>query len=124
MARRVLDRKKLRAEATAAAKKSADKETTGLKKSRKAKAEEPAPNGKPAVVKVRKVRAKKIKIPPRMRVRWCIYDGGMKAVALFDYNQLPAAKSRLAELLEKKPSYFMQLFKELLPLPDPELVAS
>jgi len=123
MARRVLDRKKLRAEATVAAKKSADKEVV-LKKSRKAKAEDPAPNGKLAVVKVRKVRAKKIKIPPRMRVRWCIYDGGMKAVALFDYNQLAAAKTKLAELLEKKPSYFMQLFKEQLPLPDPELVAS
>lgn len=118
MARRVLDRKKLRDEASAA-------ESRGEKAAPKVKAKRAAkvvdPNA-PVVAKVKKVRAKKVKVPPRMRVRWAIYDGGMKAVALFDYNQLTAAKAKLAEFLEKKPSYFMQLFKELLPVAEAEVV--
>ncbi len=123
MARRVLDRKKLRAEATAVATLPAA-ELLKAKKSRKGKVGDTVSLAGAGAAKTRKVRAKKVKVPPRMRVRWCIYDGSMKAVALFEYNQVLAAKTRLAELLEKKPSYFMQLFKELLPLPDPELVTS
>jgi hypothetical protein len=70
------------------------------------------------VVKVKKVRAKKL--PPRMRVRWCVYDGMMKPVALFDYNKKAEAQASLKQFLEKKPTYFMQLVKELLPVPPEE----
>lgn len=119
MARRVLDRKKLRAKATESKAK-----TQPLVKVKKTKKEKIAKASKTAEVKVRKVRAKKVKIPPRMRVRWCIYDGGMKPVALFDYNQLPAAKAKLAEYLEKKPNYFLQLYKELLPVEEDATTAN
>jgi hypothetical protein len=65
--------------------------------------------------KVRKPRAKKA--PPRMRVRWCVYDGMMKPVAMFDYNQRKEAEASLAQYLLKKPTYFLQPVKELMPLP-------
>lgn len=120
MARRILDRKKLRAAADAETNKGKEKNVRKVKdvEPKADKAVKAAKTAKAAPV--RKVRAKKVKIPPRMRVRWCIYDGGMKPVALFDYNQLPAAKAKLAEYLEKKPSYFLQLVKESFPVPDAE----
>lgn len=120
MARRVLDRRKLRAESESA-------EALGVKatpatKTRKAKVKDQADGT--AVPKEKKARVKKTKLPPRMRVRWCIYDAAMKPVAMFDYNQRPAAQARLAEYLEKKPNYFLQLHKELLPIPEDALGAS
>jgi hypothetical protein len=74
----------------------------------------------PGAPKVKKARAKKL--PPRMRVRWCVYDAMMKPVALFDYNRKAEAQASLAAYLEKKPNYFLQLVKELLPLPTEEVV--
>jgi hypothetical protein len=121
MARRILDRKKLRAEATAA-EAIGTEESPKKAKSKKAKMIDPLSPGSALVTKVKKVRVKKVKLPPRMRVRWCIYDGGMKPIVLFEYNQLPAAKLKLVELLEKKPSYFLQLFKDLLPMAELEVV--
>lgn len=120
MARRVLDRRKLRAESETVQALEAKEKPVG--KTKKVKAEVLV-DGVP-VVKVKKVRVKKVKLPPRMRVRWCIYDAAMKPVALFDYNQRPAAQARLAEYLEKKPNYFLQLHKELLPIPEEALGSS
>jgi hypothetical protein len=63
-----------------------------------------------AAAKVRNPR--RPKASPRMRALWCIYDGGMKEVALFDYNQRTAAEERLAVLLGKhKGVYFLQIVK-------------
>src|SRR5262249_20999987 len=70
----------------------------------------------PAAPKVRTPRAKKP--PPRMRARWGVFDGAMKQVAIFDYNQRAAADDKLAELLaKKKGSRFLQIVKE--PLAEP-----
>jgi hypothetical protein len=69
---------------------------------------------KSAVAKVRSPR--KPKVPPRMRALWCIYDGGMKEIALFDYNQRAAAEAKLAVLLNKpKGVYFLQIVKQPMP---------
>ena len=66
---------------------------------------------KSAGAKVRKPR--KPKMPPRMRAMWCIYDGGMKEIAFFEYNQRAAAEARLAVLLGKpKGVYFLQIVKQ------------
>jgi len=74
--------------------------------------------GKSAVTTVRKPR--KPKVPPRMRAMWCIYDGGMKEIALFDYKQRAAAEAKLAVLLGKpKGVYFLQIVKQ--PMPAAEL---
>ena len=79
------------------------------KRSRPAKAEAPA-------AKARKPR--KPKVAPRMRVRWGVFDGSMKQVAIFDYNQRAAADEKAAELAAKKNSvFFLQMVKDLMPEP-------
>jgi hypothetical protein len=71
--------------------------------------------------KVRKPR--KPKTPPRMRALWCVYDGGMKEVALFDYNQRAAAEAKLAALLDThKGVYFLQIVKQPMPAAEPVAV--
>lgn len=61
-------------------------------------------------------RPRKAKMPPRMRALWCVYDGGMKEIALFDYNQRSAAEAKLAALQDKhKGPYFLQIVKQPMP---------
>jgi hypothetical protein len=53
-----------------------------------------------------------------MRVRWGVFDGSMKQVAIFDYNQRAAADEKAAELAAKKNSaFFLQMVKE--PMQEP-----
>src|SRR5207244_13052793 len=64
---------------------------------------------------------RKVKAPVRMRARWCLFDAGMKQVAIFDYNQRAAADEKLADLLaKKKGSHFLQIVKD--PMPEPAAV--
>jgi hypothetical protein len=80
----------------------------------KAKAKGAAPRAK---------KPRKSKAPPRLRARWGIFDSSMKQVAIFDYNQREAADAKLADLLAtKKGTHFLQMVKELLAEPEPELV--
>jgi hypothetical protein len=59
------------------------------------------------------------KAPARLRARWGVFDGAMKQVAVFDYNQRAAAEEKLAHLIEnKKGVHFLQIVKE--PMPEPE----
>jgi hypothetical protein len=83
-----------------------------------------APPGKkgkakaPAAPRARKPRAPKV--PPRLRARWGVFDGGMKQVAIFDYNQRAAADAKLADLTaRKKGAHFLQIVKDLMPEPVP-----
>ena len=39
----------------------------------------------------------------------------MRQVAVFDYNQRAAADEKLAELIVKKGSYFLQIVKDTMP---------
>jgi hypothetical protein len=87
-----------------------------------------APAGKKAGAKGRaapagkKVRAKKV--PPRLRARWGVFDGSMKQVAIFDYDQRAAADEKLAALLAKnKGIHFLQIVKEPMPAPAPAAAA-
>ena len=111
MAGRILNRRELREHADQAERREAAAPA----------AEEAAPvkgrkTRKPAAPRVKKPRAKKA--PPRMRARWAVYDGGMKPVAVFDYNQRAAADQKLADLLgRQKGLYFLQIVKE--PMPEP-----
>jgi hypothetical protein len=59
---------------------------------------------------------RKVKASPRMRACWGVFDGGMKEVAIFDYNQRAAAEEKLAALLGKqKGVYFLQIVKQPMP---------
>lgn len=61
-------------------------------------------------------RPRKSKLPPRMRALWCVYDGSMKEVALFEYNQRAAADEKLSALQDKhKRAYFLQIVKQPMP---------
>jgi hypothetical protein len=68
-----------------------------------------------AAPKVKKARTKKA--PPRLRARWGVFDGSMKQLAIFDYNQRAAADEKVADVLAKKKGLcFLQIVKE--PMPD------
>jgi len=113
MASRTLNRRKLREQADQA------EQSAGA-------APDAAPAAAPAVKKARKAAAPKKprakKAPPRMRARWGVFDGAMKQVAIFDYNERTAADAKMADLREKKKgSFFLQIVKE--PMPEPEPVA-
>src|SRR4051794_38277364 len=62
----------------------------------------------PAAPRARKPRAPKV--PPRLRARWGVFDGGMRQVAIFDYNQRAAADAKLADLTaRRKGTHFLQI---------------
>lgn len=129
MARRTLDRRRLREDADAVASTEGatsdeaevesgddgdeDEEAKPKKKPAKAKVKKA-----PAVPRVRKPRAKK---PPPIRfARWGVFDGTMKQVAIFDFKQRPAADAKLADLIaNRKGQFFLQLVKEAAPAPEP-----
>jgi hypothetical protein len=72
----------------------------------------------PAAPRAKRARAKKA--PPRMRARWGVFDGGMKQVAVFDYNQRTAAEAKVADLHSRnKGTHFLQIVKDEMPEPEP-----
>jgi hypothetical protein len=76
------------------------------------------PRKAPAARKPSTRKPRAAKADARMQVRWCIYDGGMKQIALFAYNQRAAAEARLAELQARsKVVHFLRLFKDAIPQP-------
>src|SRR4051794_26034592 len=113
MAKRVLNRRQLRAEADQAARTEAP---AGAEESPPAKPGKAAKAAKPPA-RAKKPRAKKE--PSRLRARWGVFDNSMKRVAVFDYNQRAAADLKLAELNTRKSGhYFMQVVKEPIPEAD------
>src|SRR3954454_17321224 len=115
MAGRILNRRELRKQADAAEQPAAAALDTTLevvppKKKARTKA--------PAAPKVKKPRAKKA--PPRMRARWGVFDGGMKQIAVFDYNQRAAAEAKVADLHSRSRGVpFFQIGKEEMPEAEP-----
>lgn len=115
MAGRILDRRGLRKQTDQAER--AEASTSGLdatvaspKVAGRRKVGAPSPVRKP----------RKPKAPPRMRALWCVYDGGMKEMARFDYNQRAAAEAKLAALLGRhKGMYFLQIVKQPMPAAEP-----
>jgi len=119
MASRILNRRELRMQAD-----QAEQPATGVSDPAAAVAlpQGVAKRKSGVVAKVRKPR--KPKAPPRMRAFWCVYNGSMKEVALFDYNQRAAAEAKLAAMLEKKKGmYFLQIVKQPMPAAEPGAVS-
>jgi hypothetical protein len=55
----------------------------------------------------------------RVCARWGVFDGAMKLVETFDYNQRPLADQRAAELNDARKNgttYFVQIVKEAMPV--------
>lgn len=99
MARKVLNRKELRAEAEAA-----ESEAKSKKK------KEPA--GEPKVK--RKSRSKSAK-EVRLKAFWGVFNQSMKRIALFEYSQRKQADKKAAELTtSQKTPHFVQPVKEVI----------
>jgi hypothetical protein len=109
MAGRTLNRRKLREQAGQTPRQEApDADPAGATVKKKGKARQPA------APRAKKSRAKKA--APRLRARWGVFDGGMKQVAVFDYNQRAAAEEKVAALVSRnKGPYFLQIVKEAMP---------
>jgi hypothetical protein len=118
MAGRILNRRELRQQADQAEQQAASAEPDGTATAvpaKKGKAKAKAA----AVPKVKKPRIKK-KAVVRLCARWGVFDGSMKQVAIFDYNQRAAADQKVADLIAKKNAvHFLQMVKEPMPEPEP-----
>lgn len=111
MARKVVNRKELRAEAEAAEarKKDTGEPAEGEAKGKKAKAK----GEKKAPVK-RKSRAKSQE-PERRKLFWGVFNQSLKRVALFDFTQEKAARAKATELSASgKSPHFVQKVKETI----------
>jgi hypothetical protein len=114
MAKRTLNRRQLRREADDA------ERAEPLPAAVAPAEEEPAEEKVKAPAKPKPKRPSKKKAPARMRARWGVFDGGMKRVAVFDYNQRGAADAKVSSLNAAKPGqFFLQIVKEPMPEPEP-----
>ncbi|HZN35344.1 MAG TPA: hypothetical protein VFB80_16055 [Pirellulaceae bacterium] len=106
MARKVVNRKELRAEAEAAeALGKAGEAAAGADGTKKAKA--PAEKKAPAKRKSRSKTAE----PERRKLFWGVFNQSLKRVALFDHTQRKAAEAKAAELTSggKNPHFVMKV---------------
>ncbi|REK17855.1 MAG: hypothetical protein DWQ42_21315 [Planctomycetota bacterium] len=104
MARKVVNRKELRAEAEAA-------EKTTKKKAKKATKKAVA---KKAPAK-RKSRAKAAPAEVRLKAFWGVFNQSLKRVALYEYSQRRQADKKAKDLTDKHGSpHFVQPVKEVI----------
>ncbi|REJ64904.1 MAG: hypothetical protein DWQ31_20010 [Planctomycetota bacterium] len=104
MARKVVNRKELRAEAEAA-------EKTTKKKAKKATKKAAA---KKAPAK-RKSRAKAAPAEVRLKAFWGVFNQSLKRVALYEYSQRRQADKKAKDLTDKHGSpHFVQPVKEVI----------
>jgi hypothetical protein len=106
MARKIVNRKELRAENEAAER--LESEAPAKKKSAK------SADGTTKVPVKRKSRAK---VPKEVRLKafWGVFNQSMKRVALFEYAERPQADKKAEELsTSQKTPHFVQLVKEAI----------
>jgi len=112
MARKVVNRKELRAQNDAAEAREKTKKST-KEKTPKAKKEK-APKD-PAKTPAKKPSRKKVAKEARMKAFWGVYNQGMKRLALFEYSDRKAAEKKAADLMaSSRTSHFIQLVKEAI----------
>ena len=117
MARKVVNRKELRAQNDAAearekTKKSPKKSPTDkVAKTPKAKKEKVVKDPKAPKKPSRKKTAKE----SRMKAYWGVYNQGMKRLAMFEYSDKKAAEKKAADLMaSSRTNHFIQLVKEAI----------
>lgn len=125
MAKRVMDRKALRAQADAAErrdhdvedtdKKKGDDEEGGKKKKKATKVKEKSATAKPKKSK----RSSKANV--RMRLVWTVFNNSSQAVAKYDYPRRAEAEAHAERLKkEKNITHFVMPVKEQMEVPDEE----
>ncbi|MCE9629188.1 MAG: hypothetical protein K8S94_00515 [Planctomycetia bacterium] len=113
MARKIVNRKELRAQADAAeargkTKAGAKEKATKEKVPKEKKAKAPKKVGEKKAV-----RKKKVAKEARMKAFWGVFNQGMKRLALFEYADKKAADKKVAELIaSSRVHHFVQLIKE------------
>ena len=112
MARKVVNRKDLRAQNDAAEAREKTKKST-KEKTPKAKKEK-APKD-PTKVAAKKPSRKKTAKEARMKAYWGVYNQGMKRLAMFEYSDKKAAEKKAADLMaSSRTNHFIQLVKEAI----------
>jgi hypothetical protein len=97
MARKILNRKELRAENDAAEREGGEKKVAAKK-----------------VPVKRKSRAKVVK-EVRLKAFWGVFNQSLRRIALFEYSQRAEADKKAADLTESQKSpHFVQLVKEVI----------
>jgi hypothetical protein len=116
MARKVVNRKELRAQADAA---EARDKTEG-KKEKAPKAAKPVKEKKEKAAKEPKVAAKKtvrkkVAKETRLKAYWGVFNQSMKRLVLFEYADKKAAEKKASELTaSSRATHFIQLVKEAI----------
>jgi hypothetical protein len=109
MARKIVNRKELRAQSDAA---EARAKTKGGAKEKAAKEKKEPKEKKPAA---KKTTRKKVAKEVRMKAYWGVFNQGMKRLALFEYADKKAADKKVAELIaSSRTHHFVQLIKEAI----------
>ena len=75
-------------------------------------------NGTPTPRAARPPESRRAAAAARGLARWGVFDGAMKLVETFDYNQRTRAEERVAELNAARKNgttYFLQIVKEAVP---------
>jgi hypothetical protein len=114
MARKVVNRKELRAQNDAAEAREKTKKSPKDKaaKTPKAKKEKVAKDPTKAA---KKPSRKKTAKEARMKAYWGVYNQGMKRLALFEYSDRKAAEKKAADLVaSSRTNHFIQLVKEAI----------
>lgn len=113
MARKVVNRKELRAQADAAeARGKSTEKKEKVAKEPKAKKEKAVKEPKTAA---KKTVRKKVAKEARLKAYWGVFNPAMKRLVLFEYADKKAAEKKAAELTaSSKATHFIQLVKEAI----------
>ena len=112
MARKVVNRKELRAQADAA---EARGKTKSAAKEKAPKAAKEKKAKEPKKVGEKKPARKKVAKEARMKAYWGVFNSGMKRLALFEYADKKAAEKKVQELIgSSRAHHFVQLVKEAI----------
>jgi hypothetical protein len=107
MARKVVNRKELRAQADAAEARGKTKAASKEKATKEKKVKEPKKPGEKKTVR------KKVAKEARMKAYWGVFTSGMKRLALFEYADKKAAEKKVQDLIaSSRNHHFLQLVKE------------
>lgn len=112
MARKVVNRKELRAQADAAEARGKTEKKEKVAKEPKAKKEKAVKEPK---VAAKKTVRKKVAKEARLKAYWGVFNPAMKRLVLFEYADKKAAEKKAAELTaSSKATHFIQLVKEAI----------